>query len=82
MEVFECKDVLEDADDSDIYFSPDVGNVLFASAYDGWAFDLGSFARIYRVVHQVVHYLLLTSKQKFHHNIHSGVKIFLPSCEN
>ena len=47
LEVFEWATGLEDADDSDIYFSPDVGNVLFASAYDGWAFDLGSFARIY-----------------------------------
>ena len=47
MEVFDWATGLEDADDSDIYFSPDVGNVLFASAYDGWAFDLGSFAKIY-----------------------------------
>ncbi len=38
---------LDEADDSDIYFSPDVGNVAFASAYDGWAFDLASFAKIY-----------------------------------
>ncbi len=38
---------LEDADDSDLYFAPESGNVLFASAYDGWAFDLDTFARIY-----------------------------------
>ncbi len=37
---------LEDADDSDLYFSPDRGNVIFASAYDGWAFDLDLFAGI------------------------------------
>ena len=38
---------LEDADDSDLYFSPERGNVVFASAYDGWAFDLSTFASIY-----------------------------------
>ena len=38
---------LEDADDSDLYFSPEIGNVVFASAYDGWAFDLATFATIY-----------------------------------
>lgn len=29
---------LEDADDENLYFSPEAGNVAFASAYDGWAF--------------------------------------------
>lgn len=29
---------LEDADDSHLYFSPDQGNVIFASAVDGWGF--------------------------------------------
>ena len=38
---------LQDADDSDLYFSPERGNVLFASAYDGWAFDLATFSTIY-----------------------------------
>ena len=41
------EDGLDDADDSDLYFSPERGNVLFASAYDGWAFDLPTFAEIY-----------------------------------
>ena len=27
---------LEDEDDSHLYFSPDQGNVIFASAVDGW----------------------------------------------
>ena len=31
---------LEDRDDSNIYFTPDSGNVVFASAIDGWAFRL------------------------------------------
>jgi ribosome assembly protein 1 len=30
---------LEDRDDSNIYFTPDSGNVIFASAIDGWAFS-------------------------------------------
>ncbi|KAJ1677246.1 Cytoplasmic GTPase/eEF2-like protein (ribosomal biogenesis), partial [Spiromyces aspiralis] len=34
-------------DDSSIYFSPDQGNVLFASAFDGWAFGLSDFAKFY-----------------------------------
>ena len=29
---------LEDKDDSEIYFAPEKGNVVFASAADGWAF--------------------------------------------
>ncbi len=29
---------LEDTDDSAIYFSPELGNVVFASALDGWGF--------------------------------------------
>lgn len=29
---------LEDEDDSHLYFSPDQGNVIFASAMDGWGF--------------------------------------------
>ncbi|KAL1405409.1 Cytoplasmic GTPase/eEF2-like protein (ribosomal biogenesis) [Vanrija albida] len=37
----------EEREDEDIYFSPERGNVLFASAIDGWAFRLGKFARLY-----------------------------------
>lgn len=29
---------MEDADDSALYFSPEQGNVVFASALDGWGF--------------------------------------------
>lgn len=29
---------IETADDSDLYFSPQQGNVVFASAADGWGF--------------------------------------------
>lgn len=38
---------LEDSDDSNIYFSPDSGNVIFCSAVDGWAFVLKDFATLY-----------------------------------
>lgn len=29
---------IETTDDSDLYFSPEQGNVVMASAYDGWGF--------------------------------------------
>lgn len=29
---------LENADDSNLYFAPEQGNVVFASAADGWGF--------------------------------------------
>lgn len=33
--------------DLDLYFSPEKNNVIFASAIDGWAFSINTFARIY-----------------------------------
>ncbi|XP_069671578.1 elongation factor-like GTPase 1 [Periplaneta americana] len=38
---------LEDVDDSHLYFSPDQGNVIFASAVDGWGFCVEDFAKLY-----------------------------------
>lgn len=38
---------LEEIDDSNLYFSPDQGNVLFASAIDGWGFSIKDFAKIF-----------------------------------
>uniref|UniRef100_A0A2P2I1I5 Elongation factor-like 1 n=1 Tax=Hirondellea gigas TaxID=1518452 RepID=A0A2P2I1I5_9CRUS len=35
---------IEDVDDSHIYFNPTVGNVVFASAIDGWGFSTSHFA--------------------------------------
>jgi ribosome assembly protein 1 len=32
------EDLFEKMDDSDVYFSPDRGNVIFASAIHGWGF--------------------------------------------
>lgn len=37
---------LDDIDDSGVYFSPENGNVLFASAIDGWGFTINNFAKI------------------------------------
>ncbi|VEU20249.1 DEKNAAC101191 [Brettanomyces naardenensis] len=34
-------------DDADIYFSPEKNNVIFASAVDGWGFNVAQFAVIY-----------------------------------
>jgi ribosome assembly protein 1 len=47
---FEAGDILESNDSEkfqDIYFSPERGNVIFASAIDGWAFRTSQFAHIY-----------------------------------
>ncbi|XP_059490182.1 elongation factor-like GTPase 1 isoform X3 [Neocloeon triangulifer] len=38
---------LDEADDSQLYFSPEQGNVVFASAVDGWAFDVAHFAGLF-----------------------------------
>uniref|UniRef100_H2YCF9 Ribosome assembly protein 1 n=1 Tax=Ciona savignyi TaxID=51511 RepID=H2YCF9_CIOSA len=36
-----------DTDDSKLYFSPSHGNVVFASAVDGWGFKIQHFSRIF-----------------------------------
>ncbi|KAI8086124.1 uncharacterized protein BX664DRAFT_386577 [Halteromyces radiatus] len=38
---------MEERDDSDIYFDPARGNVIFSSAIDGWAFRIQQFAVMY-----------------------------------
>lgn len=37
----------EERDDEDLYFAPEQGNVIFASAIDGWAFRISQFAQIH-----------------------------------
>lgn len=37
----------KEKDDEDIYFAPEKGNVIFASAIDGWGFRVGKFAQLY-----------------------------------
>lgn len=43
----EDDEVYEEKDDEDIYFAPEQGNVIFASAIDGWAFRISQFAQIH-----------------------------------
>lgn len=45
--VFDWNSGLDDADDSTLYFTPELGNVVFASACDGWGFSTSQFARLY-----------------------------------
>ncbi|KAF4525813.1 hypothetical protein B566_EDAN009921, partial [Ephemera danica] len=47
MTTYDWSSGLEDEDDSELYFNPDQGNVVFASAVDGWAFRTHDFARIF-----------------------------------
>jgi len=46
-DVYDWSTGLGDKDDSKIYFAPEAGNVVFASAIDGWAFSLETFAQIF-----------------------------------
>lgn len=42
-------DEFKERDDEDLYFAPEKGNVLFASAVDGWAFRVSQFAHLHAV---------------------------------
>ncbi|XP_068176852.1 elongation factor-like GTPase 1 [Antennarius striatus] len=46
-QIYDWSAGLEQVDDSNLYFSPDQGNVVFASAVDGWGFSVQQFALIY-----------------------------------
>ncbi|GAV07633.1 hypothetical protein RvY_17448 [Ramazzottius varieornatus] len=46
-ETFDWDAGLEEADDSSLYFQPELGNVAFVSAVDGWGFTTEHFAAIY-----------------------------------
>ncbi|XP_052742629.1 elongation factor-like GTPase 1 isoform X1 [Bicyclus anynana] len=45
--IYDWTSALEDADDSQLYFSPEQGNVVFASAIDGWGFTIHTFAKLF-----------------------------------
>ncbi|XP_011500123.1 PREDICTED: elongation factor Tu GTP-binding domain-containing protein 1 [Ceratosolen solmsi marchali] len=45
--IVDWQSALEEMDDSNLYFSPEQGNVLFASAIDGWGFAIKDFAKIF-----------------------------------
>eukprot|EP00127_Corallochytrium_limacisporum_P004921 Clim_evm65s191 gene=Clim_evmTU65s191 len=38
---------IDDVDDEHLYFSPEKDNVIFASAFQGWAFRVSDFAKLY-----------------------------------
>lgn len=40
-------DEFQEKDDEDLYFAPERGNIVFASAIDGWGFRIGKFAQLY-----------------------------------
>ncbi|XP_014251313.1 elongation factor-like GTPase 1 [Cimex lectularius] len=44
---YDWGDGLDEADDSTLYFSPNQGNVVFASALDGWGFGVNDFVKLY-----------------------------------
>ncbi|GBP64971.1 Elongation factor-like GTPase 1 [Eumeta japonica] len=44
---YDWTSALEDADDSNLYFSPEQGNVVFSSAIDGWGFTVQTFAKLF-----------------------------------
>ncbi|XP_028967581.1 elongation factor-like GTPase 1 [Galendromus occidentalis] len=46
-QVFDWDAGLDEIDDSNLYFDPIRGNVVFTSATDGWGFSIEDFARIY-----------------------------------
>uniref|UniRef100_A0A8C3VP07 Elongation factor-like GTPase 1 n=1 Tax=Catharus ustulatus TaxID=91951 RepID=A0A8C3VP07_CATUS len=46
-QIYDWSTGLEDTDDSHLYFSPEHGNVVFASAIDGWGFGIEHFAKLY-----------------------------------
>uniref|UniRef100_A0A8C8SXS6 Elongation factor-like GTPase 1 n=1 Tax=Pelusios castaneus TaxID=367368 RepID=A0A8C8SXS6_9SAUR len=58
-QVYDWSAGLEDTDDSHLYFSPDLGNVVFASAIDGWGFGIEHFAKLYSQKMGIKHEVLL-----------------------
>lgn len=53
---------LEEEDDADVYFSPERGNIVFASATEGWGFRLHHFADLY---HKKLGMLCISSVRNF-----------------
>lgn len=43
----DSKEEYVEKDDEDLYFSPEKNNVIFASAIDGWGFNVSQFAAFY-----------------------------------
>lgn len=49
-EVSEWASGLDDIDDENLYFSPEKGNVVFASAVDGWGFRYNTECKYFTCV--------------------------------
>jgi ribosome assembly protein 1 len=45
--VNDAEEEFQEKDDEDLYFAPEKGNVIFASALFGWGFRVGKFAQLY-----------------------------------
>jgi ribosome assembly protein 1 len=45
----ETAEAFQEKDDEDIYFAPERGNVVYASALGGWGFRIAKFAQIFAV---------------------------------
>ncbi|KFQ26857.1 Elongation factor Tu GTP-binding domain-containing protein 1 [Merops nubicus] len=58
-QIYDWSAGLEDTDDSHLYFSPEHGNVVFASAIDGWGFGIEHFAKLYSQKIGIKHAVLL-----------------------
>ncbi|GAB6018975.1 Elongation factor-like GTPase 1 [Chamberlinius hualienensis] len=46
-QLYDWSSGVDDTDDSNLYFTPDQGNVIFASGLDGWGFRVQHFADMY-----------------------------------
>lgn len=44
-QMYDWSSGLDDVDDSSVYFTPESGNVVFASAIDGWGFTIKDFSK-------------------------------------
>ena len=64
MSIDEWSSGLEETDDSTLYFSPDLGNVVFSSAIDGWGFRLGNPDKLYSIAFNLTRFWEKKQKKK------------------
>lgn len=53
MQVYDWASAIEDLDDDKYYFMPEKNNVVFSSSIDGWAFTIGTFAKILSSLYKI-----------------------------
>ena len=66
MSIDEWSSGLEETDDSTLYFSPDLGNVVFSSAIDGWGFRLGNPDKLYSIAFNLTRFWEKKQKKKIY----------------